>query len=82
MSDPAFKAMSVEEYLRTEESSPFKREYVGGFAYPLHATLHGQAGAKRPHTLISGRIFARLYDAAEQSGCRLYQSEMRLSIEQ
>ena len=81
MSDPTFQAMSVEEYLRTEESSPFKREYVGGFAYPLHATLHGQAGAKRPHTLISGRIFARLYDAAEQSGCRLYQSEMRLSIE-
>lgn len=26
--------MSVEEYLRTEKKSPYKREYVGGFVYP------------------------------------------------
>jgi len=30
--------MSVEEYLRTEEASPYKHEYVGGYIYPLHGT--------------------------------------------
>jgi Uma2 family endonuclease len=77
MSDPAFRAMSVEEYLRTEASSPYKREYVGGFVYPLHA----QAGASRAHALISMNVAASLYSAARQAGCRLYQSDMKLSIE-
>jgi hypothetical protein len=37
MTDAAPKAMSEAEYLRTEAQSPYKREYVGGFVYPLHA---------------------------------------------
>ncbi|EYB69419.1 hypothetical protein DEIPH_ctg008orf0156 [Deinococcus phoenicis] len=69
--------MSVEEYLRTEEKSPHKREYVGGFVYPLHA----QAGASRSHVLISGNIFGRLYADALRAGCRLYQSDMKLRVE-
>lgn len=77
MSDPAPKAMSVEEYLRTEEKSPYKREYVGGFVYPLH----GQAGTSRPHALISMNISATLYRDALEAGCRLYQSDMKLRVE-
>ncbi|MEF2277145.1 Uma2 family endonuclease [Deinococcus sp. YIM 134068] len=77
MTDPAPKAMSVEEYLRTEEKSPYKREYVGGFVYPLHA----QAGAGRPHVLISGNIFGVLYLDALRAGCRLYQNDMKLRVE-
>ena len=69
--------MSVEEYLRTEEKSPFKREYVGGFVYPLHA----QAGASKRHTLIGGNIFGTLYRDAMTEGCRLYQNDMKLVIE-
>ncbi len=38
MSAPSLKPMSVEEYLRTEESNPYKREYVGGYVYPLYGT--------------------------------------------
>lgn len=76
MSDPAFKAMSVEEYLRTEELSPYKREYVGGFVYPLH----GQAGASEPHVLISGNIFGSLWGHAQRAGCRLYMSDMKLFV--
>ncbi|WP_102127235.1 Uma2 family endonuclease [Deinococcus planocerae] len=77
MSDPAPRAMSVEEYLRTEEKSPYKREYVGGFVYPLH----GQAGASRPHALISGNVFGVLYLDAVRAGCRLYQNDMKLRTE-
>ncbi|GAA5514491.1 hypothetical protein Dcar01_03247 [Deinococcus carri] len=74
MSEPAPRAMSMEEYLRTEEKSPYKREYVGGFVYPLHA----QAGARRPHVLICMNIAGTLYADAIRAGCRLYQSDMKL----
>lgn len=77
MSDPAPQAMSVEEYLRLEEKSAQKHEYVGGFVYPLH----GQAGASRSHALVSGNIFGVLYQDAMRAECRLYQSDMKLRVE-
>lgn len=77
MSDPAPKAMSMAEYLASEEKSPYKREYVGGFVYPLHA----QAGASKRHTLIGTNIIGRLYHDALAQGCRLYQNDMKLFIE-
>lgn len=78
MTDPAFKAMSVEAYLRSEAESPFKREYVAGFVYPLHA----QAGVTRSHSVIAGNIFATLHPHARKQGCRLHLSDMRLRIEE
>ncbi len=76
MTDLAPKAMTEAEYLRTERESPFKREYVGGSVYPLHA----QAGASGKHTRISGRIFATLFPVADAKGCRIYQSDMQVYI--
>lgn len=76
MTDAAPKAMSEAEYLRTERESPYKREYVGGFVYPLHA----QAGASGVHARISLRIAASLLPSADRKGCRLYQSDMKLYI--
>lgn len=49
MTDPAPQAMSEAEYLLTERQSPYKREYVGGFVYPLHA----QAGTSGNHARIA-----------------------------
>ena len=77
MSDPAIKPMSIEEHLRTEEKSPVKREYVGGFVYPLH----GQAGASKKHTLVGTNIIGTLYQDARKAGCRLYQNDMKLVVE-
>lgn len=68
------RAMSVEEYLRTEEKSPYRREYVGGFVYPLHA----HAGASRPHVLICTNITGTLYPDAVRAGCCFYQNDMKL----
>lgn len=76
MTDAAPKAMSEAEYLRSERESPYKREYVGGFVYPLHA----QAGASGEHVRISLRIAAALLPDADHRGCRLYQSDMKLYI--
>lgn len=78
MTGPAFKAMSVEEYLRSEENSPVKREYVAGFIYPLHA----QAGVSRTHSAISVNIVATLHPHARKQGCRLHLADMRLRIEE
>lgn len=68
--------MTEADYLRTERESPYKREYVGGFVYPLHA----QAGASGEHVRLSGRIMATLLPAADAQGCRIYQSDMQLSV--
>ena len=75
MTDSAFRAMSVEEYLRTEEASPVKREYVHGFVYPLHA----QAGTTEAHALIAGNIFAALRSLARAKGYYAYASDMRVT---
>ena len=80
MSDPAFKAMSVEEYLRTEETSPVKREYVGGFVYPLHGATLAQAGTSKNHMRISLNIVKAVDDAAIRAGCRTHMADMRLNI--
>lgn len=80
MSVPSLKPMGVEEYLRTEEQSAFKREYVGGYVYPLHGT-RAQAGTSRGHQLISLNIAFALRPAAQRSGCLLYASDMKLRIE-
>lgn len=37
MTTSALRKMSEQEYLRSEETSDVKREYVDGFVYPLHA---------------------------------------------
>ena len=76
MTDPAFQAMSVDEYLRSEETSPYKREYVAGFVYPLHA----QAGVSQPHSLICTNIAGTLFGAARRHGCRLHITDMRLQV--
>ncbi|WP_278913409.1 Uma2 family endonuclease [Deinococcus wulumuqiensis] len=78
MTDPGFRAMSVEEYLRTEEKSPVKREYAAGFVYPLHA----QAGASRRHSAVAGHIFATLHPHARKQGCRLHLADMRLRMDE
>ena len=73
MTEPAFKAMSMDEYLRTEELSPFKREFVAGFVYPLHA----QAGVSQGHSQIGMNIAGSLFREARRQGCRLHMGEMR-----
>lgn len=84
MSDPALRTMTEEEYLRTEELSPFKREYVWGFVYALHGddTPTAQAGATSRHGLICGNIQAALHRPARTGNCRLYQSDMKVLISQ
>lgn len=81
MSAPTLRPMSVEEYLRTEEGSPFKREYVGGFVYALHGSTRAQAGTTQAHAEICSNLLAALHPSAKAGGCRIYVADMKLRIE-
>lgn len=83
MSEPAFKTMSLEEYLRTEEESLVKREYVGGFVYPINNSDGpvAQAGSSKAHARIISRILRRVEPIAEAQGCRAFSSEIKLRME-
>ncbi|HET7478239.1 MAG TPA: Uma2 family endonuclease [Rubrobacteraceae bacterium] len=64
-------SLTVEEYLKMEETATVKHEYVAG-------TIHAHAGASSRHNLIAGNIFAGLWNAARGGSCRVYGSDMRL----
>jgi Uma2 family endonuclease len=69
----ALPTMTVEEYFRFEERSPFKHEYVAGEVYAM-------SGATAQHNIIAGNIFTRLFSAAEDGPCRVFMSDMRVEV--
>lgn len=77
MTGSALRKISEEDYLRSEESSPVKREYVDGFVYPLHA----QAGAASKHGIVSLNIASALHRPALRQGCRIYASDMQVRVD-
>ncbi len=83
MTSPAFQAMSVEEYLRSEETSPVKREYVNGFVYAVDNSegVLAQAGSSKPHARIISRIMRHVEPVAEARGCRAFASEIKLRLD-
>jgi Uma2 family endonuclease len=65
------KPLGVEEYLELEEAATLRHEYVGGMIY-------ADAGGTRRHDVISGNIFALLWNAARGGPCRVHTSDRRL----
>jgi Uma2 family endonuclease len=75
MNQPAVRRplLSVEEYLRLEETSPVKHEYVGGF-------IHALAGASKRHNQIALNIASRLRDAVRGGPCRVYIGDVKVRV--
>lgn len=67
--------MSVEEYLRTEEFAPVKREYVDGQVFVM-------TGANRKHNVIAGNLFAALYALLEGSDCRAFMEAFKARVQE
>jgi Uma2 family endonuclease len=67
------EALSIEDYLKLEEAASVKHEYVAGILYAL-------AGASQRHNRIAGNIFARLWQAAQESPCTVYASDMKVRV--
>ena len=80
-STPKFTPMTVGEYLRTELDSPIKREFVGGFVYPLHGEMKAQAGASQDHGRICLNVTLKLAGVALAQGCRYHTAEMKLLVD-
>ena len=67
------RTMSVEEYLRFDESSPLRHEYVFG-------ELYAMSGATSRHITITMNVGTRLFAAAGDGPCRVYMNEMRFAV--
>jgi Uma2 family endonuclease len=63
--------MTKAEYLTFEESATEKHEFV-------HGEIYAMAGGLEPHNLISGNLFAYLWNASQNGKCRVFNSDMRL----
>lgn len=65
--------LGVEEYLKLEQSSQRRHEYVAG-------EVHAHAGGTRRHDVISGNIFASLWNAARGGPCRVHTADRLLRV--
>jgi Uma2 family endonuclease len=71
----AFDRISVEEYLEAEQDADIRHEYIYGEIYAM-------AGASVHHNLVTGNIFFVFRNAAERSECRVYQSDMKVRVDE
>ena len=77
-SAPAYQTeqapLSVEDYLRYEEGSEIRHEYVSGVRYAM-------SGVSEPHHLITGNLFAALHTHLRGGPCRTYMSDFKLRLQ-
>lgn len=68
--------LSPEQYLLDENdnTSGVRHEYVNGQTYAM-------AGASRGHNRVAGRFFLRLATHLENSGCDVFQSDMKVGLQ-
>src|SRR5215211_5696074 len=65
------RAMSVDEYLRFDESSPMRHEYVGGEVFAM-------SGVTLRHNRISRNIVVALSSAAGDGPCEVFSDVVRV----
>jgi Uma2 family endonuclease len=65
--------LSVEEYLKTEDKSDIRHEYVDGQIFAM-------AGASEEHNLIVGNIYTALRSYLRGSSCRTFVSDMKVKV--
>jgi len=69
----ALPTMTVEEYLRFEESSEIKHEYVAGEVYAM-------SGGTVRHDRIATNVLVRLSLVARPGPCDVFSSNMRVEV--
>ena len=69
----AHDSLTVEEYLKLEESATVRHEYVGGEIFAM-------VGATKRHNRIIGNITGRLWGAARGGDCRVYSESVKLRV--
>lgn len=67
------RLVSVEEYLRIEEASPLRHEYVSGVLYAM-------TGGAKQHSEIIGNIYVAIRPEARRQGCRIFPGDVKAQI--
>jgi Uma2 family endonuclease len=65
--------LTVDEYLKLEESATVRHEYVGGEIFAM-------VGATKRHNRIVGNISSRLWGTARGGDCRVYSESVKLRV--
>ena len=66
--------VTVEEYLRIEESSPIRHEYVAGMLYAM-------TGGSLRHSELVGNVYTSVRPGARQQRCRIYSSDALVEVD-
>ena len=66
--------MTEDEYLAGEKTAETRHEYVNGHVYAM-------AGASKTHNRIARNFITSLSEAADQSGCEIYFSDIKVRAE-
>ncbi|MBP0000269.1 MAG: Uma2 family endonuclease [Cyanobacteria bacterium SID2] len=66
--------LSVSDYLKGEQNSPLRHEYLGG-------ELFAMTGGSEAHNRIAGNLYARLLTHLRGSGCKTFIADMKVNIE-
>lgn len=75
MSDAdSFSYVSVEDYLKREETAPMRHEYVRG-------RLFAMTGSSEAHNVICGNLFSKLHAHLRGTGCCAYIHDMKVRID-
>ena len=74
IASPNYIYLTPEEYLKLEEKSDVKHEYIDGYAYAM-------AGAIDAHVTIALNLASSLRNHLRGSGCRVYIADMKARIE-
>lgn len=73
MTEPAYRTMTEEEYLRWDGPRTAKWEFVDGFVY-------AQAGASKPHGLIAGNLLRVILNATGDGPCYAIPSDLKVRV--
>lgn len=69
------RLLTLDEYFDFERDNPIRHEYVCGEVFAM------SPGVLRPHSRITGNIFARLWHAAGDGPCRVHQESVKVLID-
>ncbi|MDQ3547950.1 MAG: Uma2 family endonuclease [Chloroflexota bacterium] len=74
MKDATYAGLvTIEEYLRIEEASPLRHEYVSGVLYAM-------TGGIRRHSAIVGNLYVAILPESRRHGCDLYPGDVKTQV--
>ena len=65
--------LTIDEYLRSEEHSKVRREYVDGHVFAM-------SGSTDAHNVICVNMVAKLHAHLRGTGCRVYSNDMKVHV--